>query len=224
MVIGSESTSSINAEEGFLNPVEEGKTVVEQCERKGGSDELCAWARSTAEEAARRHKMGVPSWDRQSKIGLFVTKLSTALDEYNLSLPERDRLCEAARSRLVPDRLIANVSGGAKTALRNRKPSSVAEMCKIVEDHTSRDDPVERSGPMPAAPAYHPSSLIRLYSSSSGIGNHPPFQVYHRLETFKLKGIVIVGAMVGPSYVYQGCLQMAKGKKLVSQTVYIYNF
>ncbi|KAF4650737.1 hypothetical protein FOL47_000896, partial [Perkinsus chesapeaki] len=34
-----------------------------------------------------------------------------------------------------------------------------------------------------------------------------------------LKGVMIVSAMVGPSYVYQGCLQMAKDKKLVSQTV-----
>ncbi|KAF4673453.1 hypothetical protein FOZ60_001594 [Perkinsus olseni] len=262
---GGGASGSLNREEGFVDPAAEGEKAARECADKGGNDELCAWARNIAEEAARRHnetikatwraveahkdsassetpassahayagpstvmqvaapmpemydgtgdlrlwfrryencgqavgwqedamaahlggylsgqffecweknakdgpykegkallldlfdrsvadlsleRFNAAKWDRKSKIGLFVTKLFTAIDEYNATLPEADRLPEKTRGRMVLDRLIANVSGGAKTALRNKKPSTVAEMCRIVEDHTSFEEPPEKN-------------------------------------------------------------------------------
>ncbi|KAF4673452.1 hypothetical protein FOZ60_001625, partial [Perkinsus olseni] len=52
---GGGASGSLNREEGFVDPAAEGEKAARECADKGGNDELCAWARNIAEEAARRH-------------------------------------------------------------------------------------------------------------------------------------------------------------------------
>ncbi|KAF4679994.1 hypothetical protein FOZ60_014257 [Perkinsus olseni] len=50
---GGGASGSLNREEGFVDPAAEGEKAARECADKGGNDELCAWARNIAEEAAR---------------------------------------------------------------------------------------------------------------------------------------------------------------------------
>ncbi|EER12456.1 hypothetical protein Pmar_PMAR001253 [Perkinsus marinus ATCC 50983] len=117
--------------------------------RQGKALLLDLFDRRVADQSLERFY--ATKWDRKSKIGLFVTKLFTTIDEYNATLPAAEQSSDKTRGRMVLDRLVANVSGGAKTALRNKKPSTVADMCRIVEDHTHSEDTQEKAKQPPQA-------------------------------------------------------------------------